>query len=76
MRNNVEEFHHKIYSEAVEIAASVDVEPKKPRTHTGRQSKRANAMPEGPVSDPVETYFRINLTIPLLDGALTEFRTK
>lgn len=59
-------FHARIYSEAMAIAHSVGVEESMSRL-ASRQQHRQNIQAQN-ISD----YFRLNLTIPLLDHLITE----
>lgn len=61
MQRNIDVRHHQLYVEAVELAASIGVQPSMPRVAV-RQVHRANA----PAADP-EVYYRINLTRVFLD---------
>ncbi|XP_022782315.1 52 kDa repressor of the inhibitor of the protein kinase-like [Stylophora pistillata] len=61
MQRNIDVRHHQLYVEAVELAASIGVQPSMPRVAV-RQVHRANAL----AADP-EVYYRINLTRVFLD---------
>ena len=65
-RRDVESFHARIYTAALDIAGKVNVDESAPRT-TGRQQHRANV----PSSSPSE-YFKRQLTIPALDYLKSE----
>ena len=60
-RDNVDDFHTRIYGAMVAMADSVNVQPTAPR-RVNRQRHRANA-PAG----TVEEYYKRNVTIPVLD---------
>lgn len=61
VRTQIDEYHQKWYTEAIELAQSVQVNECKPRT-VGRQINRAN-----PPSDSVSDHFKKSCTIPILD---------
>ena len=70
MQANINDRHHTLYDEAVELAHSIQIEPCMPRL-TQRQIYRANAPAQTP-----EDYYRINLTIVFLDHALQQLNTR
>ena len=63
-------FHARIYSEAIMIAHSVGVDESMPRL-ASRQQHRQNIQAQN-ISD----YFRLNLTIPLLDHLMNELSSR
>ena len=68
----METFHHTCYDEACSIASKINVDIRRPRI-CGRQVYRQNAVQlDSGLSDKllIEDYFRINVTIPLLDDVL------
>ena len=65
-RSEVLDFHQRVYEEAVQLGTTVDVEQSAPRL-AGRQQHRHN-VPATSATD----YYKLNLTIPLLDHLLTE----
>ena len=69
-RESVDSFHSLVYSKALEIAESVDVQESMPRT-TGRQHNRSNV----PASCPSEYYQRV-VTISVLDHLISEMDSR
>ena len=69
-RDNIDEFHSRVYAKALEVATKVQVEETVPRT-TGRQQHRSNL----PATSPSE-YFRRSLTTPLLDYLITQMNDR
>ena len=67
MQVNIDEQHHRLYEEAVQLAAGIGIEPSHPRT-VQRQVHRGVNLP---ASSP-EQYYRINLTRIFLDHALQQ----
>lgn len=68
-RQRVDQFHKECFNEACDIARMLDVDIKNPRV-CGRQTHRQNTMSSSESLTPkqqVENYFRLNVTIPLLD---------
>ena len=55
--------HHSLYTEAVELAGSIQIDPTIPMI-LNRQTRRANASAAAP-----EQYYNINLTRVFLDHA-------
>lgn len=70
IRSDVNSFHARIYSEAMVIAQSVGVEESMPRL-AGRQQHRQNIQAQNS-----NDYFRLNLTIPLLDHLINEINSR
>ena len=70
IRSNVNNFHARIYSEAIMIAYSVGVDESMPRL-ASRQQHRQNIQAQN-ISD----YFCLNLTIPLLDHLMNELSSR
>jgi hypothetical protein len=66
----IDDFHHDLYLKITTMAHVVGTEPAQPRT-CGRQQHRANAP-----ADDVETYYRKNLTIPVIDQLLTSLKDR
>ena len=64
VRNDVDIFHHNLFFKTTTMAQAVETEPARPRI-CGRQQHRANAP-----ADDAETYYRMNLTIPVIDQLL------
>ena len=69
-RDDIDNFHARVYSTALEVARSVQVDEHVPRT-TGRQQHRNN-VPFTSISE----YFRLSLTTPLLDYLITELNDR
>ncbi len=69
-RSNVESFHDQIYTQASRIAQSVDTEESTPRL-ASRQQHRQNIT-----ASNCKEYYRLNITIPLLDHLVTELNTR
>ncbi len=65
-RANVDQFHSRIYKNALDLARTLDVEESRPRT-TSRQQHRGNV----PSTTTSEYYLR-QLTIPALDYLISE----
>lgn len=61
VRTQIDEYHQKWCTEAIELAQSVHINESKPRT-VGRQMNRAN-----PPSDSVSDYFKKSCTIHIVD---------
>ncbi len=70
IRREISELHTKWYSEAENLASSIDVAPSKPRT-AQRQVHRAN-MP----SDTVSQYYERAVTLPFLDHLTSQLQTR
>ena len=69
VRDQAEGFHHTCFLEARDTARRNIVDIKMPRV-CKRQTNRANALvSDGGLSEEekVESYYRVNVTIPLLD---------
>jgi hypothetical protein len=78
IRQDVETFHHTCYDEACSIARKINVDIRRPRI-CGRQVHRQNALQlDSGLSDEqlTEYYFRINVTIPLLDDVLGSLQSR
>ena len=78
VRQDVETFHHSCYDEACIIASKIDVDIRRPRI-CGRQVYRQNALQlDSGLSDEqlIEDYFRVNVTIPLLDDVLGSLQSR
>ena len=65
-RSRVDDFHQRLYEEAVRLGATVGIEESMPRL-AGRQQHRQNI----PASSNTD-YYRLNITIPLLDHMISE----
>ena len=65
-RSQVDDFHKRLYEEAVQLGTTVGVEQSAPRL-AGRQQHRQNT----PASTAAD-YYKLNLTIPLLDHMISE----
>ena len=76
-RKHVDHFHKECFDQACDLSHRIDVDIKKPRV-CGRQSHRQNVMALAESLTPekqIAKYFRLNVTIPLLDdiiGCLTD----
>ena len=70
IREKVDTFHSKLYSNITSVGETVGVLPAQPRT-CGRQRNRANA----PAEDGKE-YFKRNITIPMLDQLLMALHSR
>ncbi|XP_046861158.1 52 kDa repressor of the inhibitor of the protein kinase-like [Xenia sp. Carnegie-2017] len=70
LRNDVDLYHGKWYSEAVSLAKNVDVDEKMPRT-AGRQVHNEN-HPSSSASD----YYKKALTIPFLDHLNSDLQAR
>ena len=78
VRQEVEMFHHTCYNESCRIARKINVDIKRPRI-CGRQVHRQNALQlDSGLSDEqlTEDYFRINVTVPMLDDVLGSLQTR
>ena len=62
----MDDFHQRLYEEAVRLGATVGIEESMPRL-AGRQQHRQN-IPATSNTD----YYRLNITIPLLDHMISE----
>ena len=71
MRNDVDTTHNTWYDEALTLAAKVDVEEWKPRTHGGRQTTRGNHP-----HDSISEYYKRLITIPFLDHVYSSVETR
>jgi hypothetical protein len=67
---NVEQFNHQCFERSLKIYEPLDIEVKKPRI-CGRHIMRDNVEAECP-----EDYFRKSITVPLLDYAVNEMKTR
>ena len=65
-RSRVDDFHERLYDDTVQLGANVGVEESVPRL-PGRQQHRHN----NPATNSKD-YYRVNLTIPLLDHMIGE----
>ena len=70
VRADVTSFHARIFAQACRMVQSVDVEESRPRL-ASRQQHRHNISAQS-----AEDYFRLNLTIPLLDHLIGELNTR
>ena len=70
IRSSMDNFHARIYSEAMANACSVGVEESMPHL-AGRQQHHHNIQAQN-----VKDYFHLNLTIPLLDHLISELTSK
>ena len=69
-RTEVDSFHDQHYHDTLRLAAVVDVEESAPRL-AGRQQHRQNV----PATNTAE-YFRLNMTVPLLDHMISELDSR
>ena len=67
---NDKERYGRLFTRASEIAATVDVEPTKPRT-AARQRGRANAP-----ANSTQEYYRLNFFLPFVDHVLAHLKTR
>ena len=70
MRVEVDDRHHRLYEEAVQLAAKVGIQPSRSRT-VQRQIHRRNL----PASS-VQQYYKTNLTIVFLDHSLQQIQLR
>ena len=66
IRKDVDAHFHKIYLQAVRMAAAINVEPSTPRS-CSRQRHRANVE-----TTTTEEWYKLNVTIPFLDHIICE----
>ena len=66
IRSKIEVFHNRIYKQAILMAQSVGIEETKPRI-AGERHHRHNIQAKS-----CTDYYRLNLTIPLVDHLLSE----
>ena len=76
-RISVDAFHQDCYDDACSIARKLDVDINKPRT-CRRQSHRSNSVCTDELSakDRVSTYYRLNITIPMLDQLIVSLKER
>ena len=67
---NDKERYGRLFTRALQIAATVDVEPSKPRT-AERQRGRANAP-----ANSTQEYYRLNFFLPFVDHLLAHMKTR
>ena len=70
MRINIDDQHHRLYEEAVQLTVEVGLEPNRPRT-VQLQIHRSN-LP----SSSVEEYYRANLTVVFLDHSMQQLQSR
>lgn len=70
MRVEISQLHSQWYTQAENLASSVDVVPSKPRT-SKRQVHRANTP-----SDSVSQYYERSVTLPFLDHLTSQLQTR
>ncbi|XP_065883923.1 52 kDa repressor of the inhibitor of the protein kinase-like [Dysidea avara] len=70
VRSDVNTFHSRIHGQTMVIAQSVDVEENLPRL-ASRQQHRQNIL-----ASNCNDYYRLNLTIPLLDHLIHEIESR
>ena len=70
VRSNVESYHNRWYEEISEIAGKLNILETKPRTNK-RQIFRDNHP-----SDSVKDFYKVSLTIPLLDSLVQDLKTR
>lgn len=79
VRKDVSNFHHDCHKQATKLAQKIDVEVKMPRI-CGQQTHRRNALPDvqadQSTEQQVKNYFRINVTIPILDDVITSLQQR
>jgi len=71
---DLEKKHLDMYAEACRMADTVKVKPSKPRT-CGNQTHRENPDVNAE-EDAIAAYYRVVITIPLLDYLLVEFASR
>ena len=69
-RSVVDVFHDSVYDEVLHLSECVGVQESSPRL-ASRQQHRSN-IPSGTVKE----YYKLNLTIPLLDHIISELDTR
>ena len=72
-RQQVDQFHKECFIQACDLSQKIDVDVKKPRT-CGRQIHRQNVMSSDESltsKEQAAKYFRLNVTIPMLDDVIT-----
>ena len=70
VRKNITDEFHKVYQQSKRMAATVNVEPSKPRS-CARQRHRPNADAE-----TIEDWYRVNVAIPFLDHIIQELDSR
>jgi hypothetical protein len=70
LRSNIDREHHKLYQEAVELAATIGLDPCKPRIIPVQAHRNNNP------SDSIEGHYRVNLSVVFLDHALNQLETR
>ena len=70
VRSTIDHFHDVVYAEAVQLNQLVGVQESSPRL-ASRQQHRSNTP-----SSTVKEYYKLNLTIPLLDHIITELDSR
>ena len=68
IRQNVQAYHEQWYMEAMSIAKRLNIQETKPRTNK-RQIYRDNHK-----ADDISSFYRVSLTIPLLDTLSEELK--
>ena len=69
-RDDINNFHARVYSIALNIASSVQVDECVPRTSSRQQHR--NNIPFTSISE----YYRLSLTTPLLDHLISELNDR
>ena len=70
LRSNIDREHHKLYQEAVELAATIGLDPCKSRIIPVQAHRNNNP------SDSIEGHYRVNLSVVFLDHALNQLETR
>nr|XP_047137463.1 52 kDa repressor of the inhibitor of the protein kinase-like [Hydra vulgaris] len=70
MQRNADAYHNKWYKIALALAKTFDIDEKKPRT-CGVQKHRDNQ-----ICDTVSDYFKVSITLPLLNHFLNELENR
>ena len=70
LRENVERYHDQWFAEVEELSTAIGKEPSLPRL-CGRQTHRSNIPSQTP-----KEYYRLTITIPLLDHMLSEMASR
>ncbi|XP_047130019.2 52 kDa repressor of the inhibitor of the protein kinase-like [Hydra vulgaris] len=70
MQRNADAYHNKWYKIALALAKTFDIDEKKPRT-CGVQKHRDNQ-----ICDTVSDYFKVSITLPLLNHLLNELENR
>jgi len=79
IRKNVSSFHYDCHKQAARLAQKINVEVKSPRI-CKRQTQRSNALlttaTDTSAEEIIKNYFRVNVTIPVLDDIITSLQDR